>query len=154
MNKSQYKPDYTAHVEIIRRDLNLPDDIDIQVQFRSRMPKWRYGDISYYPLLNKAIIRIYTLQPKSEMLRTLMHELRHVKQYVDGTLRDISYHALEWDGRLYKTNKLNIYQINELPWEIDARTYENTVDTLFPNAIVPRTLIGITSGGTKFYKIP
>jgi hypothetical protein len=53
-------------------------------------------------------------------IKTIAHELAHVKQYCRGELKDIEGHPKKWQGEIYDET----VDYKDLPWEIDALKME------------------------------
>jgi hypothetical protein len=64
-------------------------------------------------------IEVNTTKTRRNQIRTLLHEMVHVKQYAKGELRDDrrSTQLSRWLGELHKDED---YDYWELPWEIEA----------------------------------
>lgn len=64
-------------------------------------------------------IEVNTNKTRRNQIRTLFHEMVHVKQYAKGELRDDrrSTQLSRWLGELHKDED---YDYWELPWEIEA----------------------------------
>lgn len=59
----------------------------------------------------------------SELIKTIAHEMVHVKQYVKGELKERykpRYHHL-WYNKKVTVNDNNY---NDVPWEVEARNFE------------------------------
>ena len=53
---------------------------------------------------------------KEDMIKTMFHELVHVKQTEEG---DLSIDGKSWKGKLYKTDHMEV-DYEHLPWEVEA----------------------------------
>lgn len=62
------------------------------------------------------------------MLRTLAHELVHVKQYARGQLIEMNGPYQRWNGVMFSENKVSY---KELPWEKEARRLEKELYELW-----------------------
>jgi hypothetical protein len=64
-------------------------------------------------------IEVNTAKTRRNQMRTLLHEMVHVKQYAKGELREDmrSSQLSRWLGELHKDDD---YDYWELPWEIEA----------------------------------
>ena len=51
-----------------------------------------------------------------DMIKTMFHELVHVKQTEEG---DLSIDGKSWKGKLYKTDHMEV-DYEHLPWEVEA----------------------------------
>lgn len=59
----------------------------------------------------------------NELIKTIAHELVHVKQYVKGELKERykpKHHHL-WHNKKFTVNDSNY---NDVPWEVEAREFE------------------------------
>ena len=75
--------------------------------------------------LREFTLEIYRDQIEEEILKTLAHELVHVRQYAVG---DLNEEATLWQGRLMEVNLAYENQ----PWEIEA---DKLADTLYEEYI-------------------
>ncbi len=75
--------------------------------------------------LREFTLEIYRDQIEEEILKTLAHELVHVRQYAVG---DLNEEATLWQGRLMEVNLAYENQ----PWEIEA---DELADTLYEEYI-------------------
>lgn len=66
-------------------------------------------------------IRIDKDLPKNYLLKTIAHEITHVKQLAIGELRDIDDSKVRWQNKIYKTDKIDRW---DQPWEIEAHGRE------------------------------
>lgn len=170
---------YQPYIDVIMDDLGLTGKVEIDFVFGS----WRSkgGDARMYNCglpqiengLPRGLVRVDKCCSRLLTLEILMHELKHIQQYISGrlsinvvwehvitkrgALKSVPYRM--WDGVKTQHHKLSMskgYPNSEylnLPWEQDARTYEKEVTRLFPNYKLPqkRKLIGVV-GKVKFYK--
>lgn len=58
----------------------------------------------------------------ADLLKTVAHELVHVKQYAKGELKPGRFDAPVWQGRSVSLTKNNYW---DLPWEIEAHGREH-----------------------------
>lgn len=61
-------------------------------------------------------------QNKSELIKTLFHELVHVKQITKGELKFETERSSFWKGKLVHPNRFKIYK--NIPWEKEAYDME------------------------------
>lgn len=86
------------------------------------------GECSYY--LTKStprnfIVTINNYYGRATQLKSLAHEIVHVKQYVQGELIDHKEADLHhWQGKLHKANVNKDEDYWVAPWEIDAHGRE------------------------------
>jgi hypothetical protein len=64
-------------------------------------------------------IKLDSTQKIKEILKTLAHEMVHIKQYARGELKDLAYgdSICKWHDKFIRYDKLNYY---DHPWEIEA----------------------------------
>ena len=81
------------------------------------------------------LIRIDSAQSVKSILKTLAHELAHVKSYACGDLKDYLYsNKLKWRGKLFSADDSDeSYWL--APWEIEAHGYEYCLYKLFQRYI-------------------
>lgn len=176
---------YRPYIKVIMDDLGLTDKVEIDFIFgtwkrKGGDAKLYDGKPSKYDGKYQGRVRIDKYGNHAWILEALMHELKHIQQYVTGRLswnvtwktevskrgKYTSVPYRKWDGKLTRQYKLmpnksgnpNPEYLNN-PWEIDARDYEQESNRLrlFPNNELPkakteRILVGKV-GGVTFYKI-
>jgi hypothetical protein len=158
---------YQPYIDVIRKDLGIPDDAHIEVMFVAWRSSTR-GDAIYYPGSKYGEIHVSKFYSHAETLRILLHELRHVWQYYSGMF--IKTHKLLswgkktryvsigiWDGKEYEdySGKANKYfnKYRSSPWEVDAREYEKELYRLFPGCKLPSNRILVAETKTmKLYR--
>lgn len=86
-------------------------DVDFVIEFET-LQKHQCGYCDYDE--DEVIITLAKRLSVKEAIRTLFHELVHVKQHVDGRLEK----GYVWCGQVYECD------YNELPWEIEAYDLE------------------------------
>jgi hypothetical protein len=91
--------------------LDIDIDIDLIIEFET-LQKHQCGYCDYDE--DEVIITIAKRLPTKDAIRTMFHELVHVKQHADGRLE----RGYVWYGQVYEC----VY--NELPWEIEAYDLE------------------------------
>lgn len=110
--------------------LGLPESAEIHIKTR----KMKYAGTCERNPDGDFVIRLDKDQHKYEIIRTLGHEMVHVRQYISGQLKDappIDYdgHKLRlhiWEG----TPHLDIGDMNayfKSPWEMEARALESWI---------------------------
>ncbi len=82
-------------------------DIDLVIEFET-LTKHQCGYCDYEE--DEVIVTIAKRLSRKEVIRTLFHELVHVKQYTDGRLEN----GYKWLGKIYED------AYSKLPWEIEA----------------------------------
>jgi len=109
--------------------------IIVKVVLRKRM---NYLGLTLVEDYNKSgkprefVLEVYKNQEEIEIIKTLAHEMVHVRQYARGELNE---EATLWQGRSMARD----LEYNEQPWEIEAHDlteilYENYVND-YPNKI-------------------
>lgn len=93
-------------------------DVNLTIQFE-RLEKGKCGYCDYDE--DEVIITIAKRLSLKEILRTLFHEMVHVKQHVEGRLE----YGYKWMGIVYEDNYHN------LPWEIEAYELEERMMKIF-----------------------
>lgn len=104
-------------IELFEKD--VPDDLQIVVRFQELD---NYGDSCILDYEDEFIIRINKNHDEETQLRTLAHEMVHVKQYMKNELRDAEGNYVIWHG--CKLNAEN-YEMDLPPWEVEAYEYED-----------------------------
>ena len=95
-------------------------DVDLMIEF-DRFPKHHYGDCDYDE--DEVVVRIARRLSTKDAIRTLFHELVHIKQYEEGRLEVGS--PQRWLG-----TPVN-FDYNERPWEIEAFDLEERMMKTF-----------------------
>lgn len=93
---------------------------DFVLEFET-LPKHQCGFCDYDGEFDETIITIAKRLSQKDIIRTLFHELVHMKQYVDGRLD----HGCKWFGVVYEGD------YNKLPWEIEAYELEEKMMCAF-----------------------
>jgi len=167
---------YQPYIDVIMEDLGLDSkNVFLEWEFK----KWSSmgGDAILYTPISATGVRWGTVRISHEalhndILQTIMHELKHIQQYLLHRLEP-TYTKLvktnrgnnkyvwytEWMGKEYlfhstsKNPKLN-NKYKSQPWEAEAYAYQTEVDRLFPNGKLPPAKKYVGSvGHIKFYKI-
>jgi hypothetical protein len=99
-------------------------DADLEVQFES-LPEFHYGLCDYEE--DEITITISDLLSVEDTVRTIFHELVHVKQYVDGRLESGS--PQRWLGEEYTC------EYERLPWEVEAFEHEQNMVDIYSESI-------------------
>lgn len=120
--------------------------LDIRVDHRGIVSQGLYGsctveDCDYRP--RAFLIEMHNRLSKENYTKTLLHELQHMLQHVRGDLRD------KGAVRLWKGVDCTDMDYSAQPWEIEARTKEETlyitylIETgqMFPRQNRPRHLL-------------
>jgi hypothetical protein len=107
--------DYFADALLTKQ---LKKHIIVHVRFRKNMDVLGLVEIDDYNLSGKPrefIIEINRNQSEDEILRTLAHEMCHVRQYCYG---DLNEEGNRWCGEKMARD----LEYHEQPWEIEAET--------------------------------
>lgn len=86
-------------------------EVDFVLKFET-LRNYQFGFCDYDE--DEIIITIAKRLSPKDAIRTLFHELIHVKQHLDGILE----RGYVWRGQVYERD------YNELPWEIEAYDLE------------------------------
>ena len=108
----------------------LADNIIVRIQFIEKLDKHEgiggdciWDDDNTRP--REFTIRLDSSNDLTFMLRSLAHEMVHLKQFAKGELKDLwrGQSLCKYDGRVYDINddKLNYW---DYPWEIEAHGRE------------------------------
>lgn len=62
-----------------------------------------------------------------EIIRTLGHELTHLKQYEFNEHYSVDQYTSIWKGQEYNIREITIEEYYFLPWEMEARAYEEPI---------------------------
>lgn len=57
---------------------------------------------------------------KTAFITTLMHEMVHIKQYVNGDLKDFKSGAIKWKNQIFENEEKSPLEQQKLPWEKEA----------------------------------
>jgi hypothetical protein len=99
---------------------SLPEDLNLDIEFDNdlELPYHGYGDIEE----NVAVIAINSCISSNDMIKTVIHEIVHIKQIYNGEL-------LLGEDKKLSTWYGNVYDVNyhELPWEVEAYEMENKI---------------------------
>lgn len=146
---------YQPYIDIIRRDLNIPDDVVVKVTFN---PLRRIGGSAGHDGVTYRI-RISKFSSHSYVIISLMHEFRHIYQRVTGKYvpkngKDVLWNNIPYKLQNVSKNKKKHNKYLNSPWEVDARNYQYQVSRLFPNYQLPDTRVYVGSiGKSTYYKV-
>ena len=107
--------------KLLTKQLNR--HIIVNVVFRKNLDHLGLTYVDDYNLsgkLREFTLEIYRKQTEEEILKTLAHELVHVRQYSIG---DLNEEATLWQGRLMESN----LAYDNQPWEIEANELADTL---------------------------
>lgn len=78
-----------------------------------------YEDYGYSQAFRDFVVRIDTTMPLGDFMRTLFHEMVHVKQYAKKEFKAMANEdgVYRWNGQRIDTNKIDYW---DEPWEIEA----------------------------------
>lgn len=74
---------------------------------------------------NEYIIEVHSHLTEKDVVKTIFHELIHVRQFIDGKLDE---DGMTWLGIKYKSTSM---AYNELPWEEEAHRVEGLMSKEF-----------------------
>ena len=106
----------------------MVENIYIQLRFNDKIDAYGYAEITEYNLAGKARgfeIEIHPGIGAAEILKTIAHEMTHIKQYVYGETNDT---LTRWKGAHIDSDKVD-YWVH--PWEIEANGYESGLFSQF-----------------------
>lgn len=96
-------------------------DTDIVIEFET-LQKYQCGFCDYDEEFNEAIVTVAKRLSQEEIIRTVFHELVHVKQYETGRLK----HNRIWKGKLFESD-----DYENFPWELEAYELEEKMMKTF-----------------------
>jgi hypothetical protein len=104
----------------------------IEIRVRKRdLGTWHgFVSIEDYNVLNQPrsfVIELHKGDNEAEQLKTLAHELVHVRQYARNELND---EMNTWKGRYVDSDAIDY---NDQPWEIEANKLGNELYELYTN---------------------
>ncbi len=106
----------------------LCDNIHLKIKFNKTLEFYGNASIEEYNNSRKAREFLIQLNPNigaAEILKTLAHEMVHVKQFAAGELNDT---LTRWKGSKIDSDELDYYSH---PWEIEAEGMETGLFTNF-----------------------
>lgn len=106
----------------------LRDNIYLTVKFNPKINVWAFASIEEYNSSKKArefLIEIHPWIGAAEILKTLAHEMVHIKQFVHGETNET---LSKWKGISIDSDAIDYYQH---PWELEAYSYETGLWTKF-----------------------
>lgn len=118
----------TFYGESLIPNKNLRNHIGLLVRFSDKLEEQAFSSIDGYTVSGKPrefLIEIHSGLGAPETLKTLAHEMVHIKQYVNRELSDYwpkktkrtSKVTERWKGKNYNSDKMDYYSF---PWEIEA----------------------------------
>lgn len=102
--------------------------IDVTVKFNRRMAECglaEYLDDDIRP--REFLIQIHPDQTREDIIKTIGHELAHVKQFAKGEL-SLDIHTGVWHKKEYTLDKMSYYLY---PWEVEAFGFGETLYRLY-----------------------
>jgi len=154
MTKYATLKQYQPYIDVIRKDLKIPDNVYVEVKFAA-LRSSRDGDCTYHHS-RYMVVRVSKFLLHTEVLDTLMHEFRHVYQRVNKLLVFVKRGKELWNNKefIQYSARKNWNGYYNAPWEVDARLYGEYNKILFPGGKLPvqRKYIGKV-GKITFYKI-
>lgn len=175
MTKYATQREYQPYIDVVMDALDLTDKVHLEWKFGT----WRKmgGDAILYQTKFQngkryGVVRVDKTSTHESVLQTIMHELKHIQQYLNNHLSN-SYLAprtkrtgrvvfewcIKWYNVEYKFHSIsNNTKMHEKyrnqPWEVEAYAYQATHNILFPDGKLPtkRKRVG-KAGKTTFYKV-
>lgn len=99
---------------------DLPDDLNLDIEFDDSLdlPYHGYGDIEE----NTAVIGVNPCISLDDMVKTVIHEIVHIKQIYRGELiLGEGNKKSTWHGKVYSDDYY------KLPWEVEAYEIEKKI---------------------------
>jgi hypothetical protein len=124
---------YREAIEFFASNLFTPQmkrHIEIRVRKRDLGTWHGFVSIEDYNVLNQPrsfVIELHKGDNEAEQLKTLAHELVHVRQYARNELND---EMNTWKGRYVDSDAIDY---NDQPWEIEANKLGNELYELYTN---------------------
>ena len=109
-------------------------DIEVDIVHRGLKREFVYGWCSVQDCDEKPrsfLIELQTHLPRKNYIQTLLHELYHCYQHVNGDLRDVKGVRC-WKGIAWKDDNYD-----EMPWEIEAHQKEKELYEQYLKCDVP-----------------
>ena len=106
----------------------LRDNICLTIKFNSKLNVWAFASIEEYNASNKPrefLIEIHPWIGAAEILKTLAHEMVHIKQFANGETNET---LSKWKGISIDSDTIDYYQH---PWELEAYSLETGLWTKF-----------------------
>lgn len=114
--------------EILIHSKRLRDNIHLTIKFNEKLDVWAFASIQEYNNSNKArdfLIEIHPWLGAGEILKTLAHEMVHIKQYAYGETNET---LSKWKGISIDADAIDYYYH---PWELEAYSLEIGLWTKF-----------------------
>jgi hypothetical protein len=116
------------YLETLVPSKRMRENIFIQIKFDSKIDVFGSACIEEYNASNKPrefLIEIHPGIGAKNMLKTLAHEMVHIKQFINlETNESLS----KWHGAPIDPDSIDYYSH---PWEMEAHSYENGLLTMF-----------------------
>jgi len=106
----------------------LRKNISLTIKFNNKLDFWALASIEEYNASKKArefLIEIHPWIGASEILKTLAHEMVHIKQFAKGETNET---LSKWKGLSVDSDSIDYY---EHPWELEAFSLETGLWTKF-----------------------
>ena len=117
-DKKQFRPYVKRAAQFYAQELITPkmlENIFLRIKFSSKIDAHGYASVVEFSRSNKPRQFEIELHPgigAAEILRTLSHEMVHIKQYIYG---DVNLSLTRWKG-----SKVDVPDYWFQPWEIEA----------------------------------
>ena len=112
------------YAEFLIPNKRLRDNINLEIRFNPKIDEYGYASIEDYNEYNKPryfLVEIHPWIGAPNILKTLAHEMVHVKQYVRGETNET---LSKWRGVPIDSDKLDYFLH---PWEMDAYSLETAL---------------------------
>lgn len=116
------------YAEYLIPSKKLRDNLKLTINFNENLSVWAYASIEDYNSSNKArdfLIEIHPWIGAKEILKTLAHEMVHIKQFVNG---ETNSRLSKWKGVPINPDTIDYYSH---PWEMEAYSIEVGLFTKF-----------------------
>jgi hypothetical protein len=130
-DKINFRPYVKRAAQFYAQELmtnKMLENIFVQVKFSNKINAFGYASVTEFSPSNKPRefkIEIHSGIGAHDILKTLAHEMVHVRQYVMG---DINVNLTRWNGKRVDSSTID-YWVQ--PWEIEAHGMESGLFTKF-----------------------
>ena len=99
-------------------------DVDFEIYFE-RLDQFQCGFCSYEE--DEILIVVSKTLSENDVIRTIFHEMVHIKQYVEGRLEVGS--PQRWLGKVYD------WDYENMPWEVEAFDLEQKMVDIYSESL-------------------
>ena len=127
-DKKRFRPFVKRAAQFYAKELiseKMLENIFVRIKFSKDLPAYGYASVEDYNESGKP--REFEIELHSgiggyDILKTLAHEMVHVKQYAKGEMKDyVRLNKVKWKGKVYNERKIDYW---DTPWEIEAHGRE------------------------------